>query len=185
MRGIALRITAGRDLSSRWVPAVVAALVLLVVAGGSLLLHLVNAASGPGGVILSLLVSATLVLCYLLAAKPALLVFALFILFRNTIDRYAGYTITFVDDIVVPVLFVVALWQFRPWRTGRLVPLREGAVVTVVVLAVLSSLLNGVPVWVWAGGLLLMVKVFAFLYIAAWQDYSEADIRQFLSLIHI
>jgi hypothetical protein len=179
VRGIALRVTAGRSSTSPFVPAVMAGLVALVVAAGALLLHLVDAASGPGGVVLSVLVGLMLVVCYMVAAKPALLVFALLILFRSTIDRYAGYTVTFVDDIVVPLLFLIAVWQHRPWRTGRLVPLREAAVAAVVVLAVLSSLLNGVPLWVWAGGLLLMVKVVAFLYIAAWQDYTEADIRQF------
>jgi hypothetical protein len=45
-----------------------------------------------------------------------------------------------------------------------------------------SSLVNGVPNSVWPLGLLLLVKVFAFLYIVLWHDFQPADIRQLYPL---
>jgi len=111
--------------------------------------------------------------------KPTLLVFAVFVLFYETLDRWLGPGIGQIDEAVIPGLVLIAAWRIRPWRRRLIEPLRDGAVVTVVVLAVLASLVNGVPVAVWPVALLLLVKGIAFLYVVMWHEFTAADVRQF------
>ena len=115
--------------------------------------------------------------------KPTLLVFALFVLFYHTLARWLAPDLRHIDEIVVPVLFVAAALRTRPWRHGMLEPLREGALLVMLVAGVGSSLVHGVPSGFWPLGLLLLLKVFAFFYIALWHDFSASDVRQLYPLV--
>jgi O-antigen ligase len=115
------------------------------------------------------------VLSFIRWPKPALLVFALYMLFADTVAYLLGYGVARLDELFVPAAVLISAIRQRPWR-DRLHLLREGAVAALVVLAVASSLANGVAAHVWLPGLVLLVKVIAFLYVAAWQDWTREDI---------
>jgi hypothetical protein len=181
-RGMAHRMPLGRPTTSTLVAALALALLALI-AGGALVLHAIALPHGLGSATLSAVVSLAIVLAFTALPKPTLLVFALLMLFRDTIDRYAGYSITYTDDLVVPALFLIVTIWTRPWRTGRIKPLRDGAALAVVGLAVVSSVVNGVPLLVWLPGLVLLAKVIAILYVAAWLDYDVADLRTFALIV--
>ncbi|HUH08885.1 MAG TPA: hypothetical protein VML96_13880, partial [Egibacteraceae bacterium] len=123
--------------------------------------------------------STFLLLAFIRLPKPTLLVFAVFVLFYQTLDRWLGPGIAQIDEAVIPGLVLIAAWRIRPWRRGLIEPVRDGAVATVVVLAVLASLVNGVPAAVWLVALLLLVKGIAFLYVVIWHEFTASDVRQF------
>lgn len=110
--------------------------------------------------------------------KPTLLVFALFVLFYDSIGRWLGPGVRQLDETIIPGLVVIAAWRQKPWRRELIQPIRDGAVVALIALAVVSSLANAVPLQVWLVSLLLMAKPIGFLYVVLWHDYQLADIRQ-------
>lgn len=124
--------------------------------------------------------AAVVLLAFLRLPKPTLLGFALFVLFYDTFSRWLGPAVRNVDEAVIPGLVLLSLWRTKPWRRGLLEPVRDGAILVVVVLGVISSLLNGVPTNVWAISLLLMVKGILFLYVVLWHEWGELDVRQAL-----
>jgi hypothetical protein len=97
----------------------------------------------------------------------------------DTIAFYLGSGIKQIDEVCIPAFLLIAAIRIRPWRQQYLSLWREGAMTIVVVLAVASSLVNGVPPGTWLPGLLLLVKVVAFLYLVMWHEFTSADIRQF------
>jgi hypothetical protein len=118
-------------------------------------------------------------LAYLWMPKPALLGFALFILFYDTFARWFGATVRSYDEAVLPVLVLVAMWRTKPWRDRTWIePVRDGALLLVVVFGIAASLLNGVPANVWIIGLLLMLKGIVFLYLVLWHHFDDRDVRQ-------
>src|SRR4051794_36210807 len=122
-------------------------------------------------------------LAYLPWPKPTLLLFALFVLFYHTFARWLTPELRHVDEVVVPLLFVAALIRTRPWRHNVIDPVREGALLVVFVAGVGSSLINDVPTSVWLLTLLLLGKVFAFLYVCLWHDFGPRDVRQLYPLV--
>ena len=118
-------------------------------------------------------------LAYLWMPKPALLGFALFILFYDTFARWFGPSVRSYDEAVLPVLVLVALWRTKPWRDRTWIePVRDGAILLVILFGVIASLLNGVPANVWVLGLLLMLKGIVFLYLVLWHHFDDRDVRQ-------
>src|SRR3954470_2238084 len=163
---------------SPWVPVVLGAAILAVVFAAAI------AAPAPvrGPAVLGTAAAAFL-LAYIPWPKPTLLLFALFVLFYHTLARWLTPDLRHIDEVVVPLLFVAAAIRTRPWRRGLLDPLREGALLVMFVAGIGSSLVNGVPGSVWLLGLLLLVKVFAFLYVVLWHDFSVRDVRQIYPLV--
>jgi hypothetical protein len=158
--------------ASPWLPAALLAAILAVAA-------IVSLAAPPAlryGAVLAT-GSAAFVAAYAVWPRPALVAFALFMLFERTLVGWISPGIRHVDDFVIPALVVLAALRARPWR-GRMEPLREGALLVVVIAGVASSLTHAVPVAVWAFGLFLLLKVFAFMYVVTWHDFSDADVRQ-------
>src|SRR3954470_5158157 len=163
---------------SPWVPVVLGAAILAVVFAAAI------AAPAPvrGPAVLGTAAVACL-LAYLPWPKPTLLLFALFVLFYHTLARWLTPELRHIDEIVVPLLFVAALIRTRPWRRNLIDPLREGALLVMFVAAVGSSLINADPANVWPLGLLLLGKMFAFLYVALWHDFGPRDVRQLYPLV--
>ena len=122
--------------------------------------------------------AAVVVVAYLVAPKAALLGFALFVLFHNTFAYWLGSAVGSFDEVALPLLVVAAAWRTKPWRRNWVEPIRDGAMLVVVALAILSSLLNSVPLTVWGLSLLLMLKGIAFLYVVLWHSFDERDVRQ-------
>ena len=108
---------------------------------------------------------------------PALVVFALTMVFVDTLQLYAGSRMNLLDELTVPGLVLVTLITRRAQILPRLQPWREGAVVSLLVLAIVSSLINDVPLDIWLRGLVLVGKGIAFFYVVLMQDVTEIDLR--------
>lgn len=163
---------------SVWLPPLIGAAILLLIS----IVALVAPAALRGSSVLAA-ACALFLLAYVAWPKPTLLVFALFVLFYHTIGRWLTPDLRHIDEILVPVLFVLAFLRTKPWRRGVIEPVREGSLLVMLVAGIGSSLVNGVPASVWLLGLLLLFKMFAFFYIAFWHDFNEADVRQLYPLV--
>jgi len=131
---------------------------------------------GPGALVIGV---ALLALAYVWLPKPALLAFALFILLYDTFTRWFGPSIRNFDEAALPVLALLAALKTRPWRNRTWIqPVRDGALIALVLLGVTASLVQGVPPRVWILGLLLMLKGIVFLYIVLWHHFDDRDVRQ-------
>jgi hypothetical protein len=157
--------------------------VLAVIALVIGVLHRLGVPTVPGSIGLGLVVSLLVVALFVRLPKVGLLVLALVMLFGNTVDMYSGYSARLLDDVAVPLIFGLTLWRTKPWQSGRLNPVREVAALAVLGLAAVSSVVNGVPPFVWLSGLLLMAKVIGFFYIVAWHDFTRADLRQYMLVV--
>ncbi len=166
------------DSTSPWLPIVLGAVVLVLMSATALLAP--GSVRGPAVLAVA---SASILLAYVPWPKPTLLVFALLVLFYHTLGRWLTPDLRHIDEIVVPVLFVAAAVRTRPWRHDLIDPLRDGALLVMFVAGVGSSIVNNVPNTVWPLGLLLLGKVFAFLYIVLWHDFKPADIRQLYPVV--
>ena len=77
-------------------------------------------------------------------------------------------------------LVLAAAWKTKPWQLRTWVePVRDVAILVVVVLAVGASMLNAVPANVWILGLMLMLKGIVFFYLVLWHRFDDRDVRQF------
>ena len=115
---------------------------------------------------------------YIAWPKPGLVAFALLMVVSPTLGRWITPEIVRLDDIAMPALVVLALARTRPWRRRLFRPVRDGALAIALAFGVVSALAAGVPTGTWVLALLLLGKVFAFLYVVEWHDFSERDIRQ-------
>ena len=78
------------------------------------------------------------------------------------------------------LLVLAAAWKTKPWQLRTWVePVRDVAILVVVVLAVGASMLNAVPANVWILGLMLMLKGIVFFYLVLWHHFDDRDVRQF------
>ncbi len=127
--------------------------------------------------------AAMVLLAFLLWPRPTLVVFAVFMLLADSFAVWIGSGVDNIDELVVPGLVAIAGLRLRPWRRGLFEPVRDGAFAIVVALAVISSLVNGVPTGTWLVSLALMVKSFAFLHVVLWHDWSTDDVRRALATV--
>ncbi len=104
------------------------------------------------------------------AWRPAagLLAFAIFILGYDTLAIYLGEAIKRTDEVTIPAIVLVALVRLQPWRTWQWSPLREGGLALLIFAGIVSSLINDVPLQIWAPALALIAKPIAVLYVAMW-----------------
>lgn len=107
----------------------------------------------------------------------ALLAFAIFVLFYETLIRWMGVPIRQIDEISVPLLFLIAgvpaLSRFREWFWWP----RDATIVAAIGLGLVSSLVNGVPLDVFIPALVLVTKALAFFYVAMWTGAREHELR--------
>jgi hypothetical protein len=120
---------------------------------------------------------------YLAWPKPALLVVALFALFSRLLVPWFTTDLARFDDIVVPVLLLIAVVRLRPLGRRYFNPLRDGALLGFFAVGALSSVAAAVPLPVWIEGIFSLVKVFAFLYLVSWHDFDQSDVRQLAPLV--
>lgn len=164
-----------RRVAATHAPVPLGILTLLVATVAITSVVLPASVRGPAAIVAT---AAIVLISYLRAAKPALLAFALFILFYDTLARWFGPGVRNIDEVVVPVLVLLALWKTRPWQRGLIEPVRDGAMAVVVGLAIVASLVNAVPANVWLISLLLMLKGILFLYVVMWHHWDDRDVRQ-------
>lgn len=151
-RGFALRFT------------IMAALLLTV----PWLTHLLVGNDGPIRFAPPAVAAAIVVLAFLWRPREALLAFALFVLFYDTVALYMGAQIKRFDEMTVPGLVLISAWRALPdWRRWWWWP-RELALLLAVLAGVVSSLVARVPLDIWGIQLALMVKAIAIFYVALW-----------------
>ena len=112
------------------------------------------------------------------AWRPAagLLAFAIFVLGYDTIGFYIGGGIKRVDELAVIAIGAVALITLQPWRTWRWSLLRDGGIALFVAAGVIASILNGVPITIWAPALVLVMKPIVVFYVAMWLQLDRATL---------
>ena len=128
--------------------------------------------------ILLLAGTAVVLLAYWRFPKPALLAFALFVLFYDTFAHWLGAPVRSFDEAALPVLMIAGALRTRPWRVKWIDRFRDGAILAVVILGVAASLANGVFLVVWLPALFLMLKGIGFFYLVLWHHFDDRDIRQ-------
>ena len=173
IEGLSWRAIGRRNSDHPLLPALLLGAVLIATTLASQLLP--DAVAGRAAYVVAVVMLGA---AYLAWPKPALLCFALLMLFARSLARWIAPEMAQLDEIVMPVLVVLALARTRPWRRGLIRPVRDGALVVALGAGVASALIAGVPTSVWLLGLLLLGKVFAFLYIVEWHDFGERDLRQ-------
>lgn len=110
---------------------------------------------------------AALVVAGLFWARPpeGLLAFGLFSLLADTLEQWVGFDVLLFDELGLLLLVGAALGA-RHVDLGRLrLGWLEGSLIVLVAAAVLSSLVNGVPLLTWAAGLFLLLKGVAFFFL--------------------
>lgn len=122
--------------------------------------------------------AAVILLAYLRWPRPALITFALFLLTYDTFAHWFNSGVHNLDELAIPGFVVLAAWREKPWRKKIFDPWRDGAMLVVLVVAVVSSLVNGVALSTWLIGFLLLVKSVAFLHVVLWHDWSSDQVRQ-------
>jgi hypothetical protein len=122
-------------------------------------------------------IAVILALTYVWRPAEALLGTALFMLFSQTYALYLDAPIAPIDEMAVGLIFLIAGVRAAPsWREWMWLP-RDVAVLLVLVLAVISSLVAGVPIATWVVALVLLGKSIAFLYAVMWTPFREWEIR--------
>jgi hypothetical protein len=106
----------------------------------------------------------------------ALIAISLFVLFIDTLETFLGPSIRYFDELVIPLLLVITLVRRGRHLQARGRLARDLAVAAFVVLGIASSLVAGVPLTIWAAGLLLVMKGFAVFYVALLLDVEPSDV---------
>ena len=113
-----------------------------------------------------LAVAVVLMAAYVVRPVGGLLAFVVFILAYDTIALYVGEPVKRTDELAIPALAVIALLRYRPWRAWPWSVLREGGIALFVAAGVVASILNGVPLGIWAPALVLVMKPIVVFYVA-------------------
>jgi hypothetical protein len=118
-----------------------------------------------------------LAVAYVWWPAEAMLVFAMVVLFYDTIAYYFSGPIKQLDEISVGLITLIAFGRAAPrWRAWIWWP-RDLAFALVLVMALISTFANGVPAGIWIPALLLVGKPIAFLYAAMWTEFHPWEIR--------
>jgi hypothetical protein len=131
----------------------------------------------------AVIAAATVIVAFIWWRAEALLAFALFVLFYNTLALYMGGPVRRFDEMTVPGLALIAavsaLPRIREWWSWP----RELAVAGFVAIGVVSSLANGVPFLIWSVQLVLLVKAIIFFYVALWTSARAAEILAGMKIV--
>ncbi|MDQ3938659.1 MAG: O-antigen ligase family protein, partial [Chloroflexota bacterium] len=158
---------------------VIFAIVLALTSAVAVTMTRIGVPSQAGAEVLGGVIGTLFIAAFVWSPKPTLIVFVLFVLMVDTVSRYAGYRLNFVDEVGVPAMFVITAVRERPWRAGIIEPIRDGALITILVIGAAASITNNVPDHVWLPGLVLLAKIFAFFYVVVWQRFTIDDLRGF------
>jgi hypothetical protein len=106
--------------------------------------------------------------CFWWRVPEGLAAFGIFALLAETFEVWSGVDLLLFDEIALLMLAAVAVLRHRI-PNGRLrIGVPELSVVVLAVAAVASSLVNGVTLLTWLGGLVLLLKGIGFLYLVSW-----------------
>ena len=113
-------------------------------------------------------VTAVLAVAFVVRPVSGLLALVIFVLGYDTVALYLGDDVKRTDELAIPTLAAIALLRYRPWQGWRWSILREGGMVAFVAVGLVGSLVNDVPITIWAPALVLVMKPIVVFYIAAW-----------------
>ena len=113
-------------------------------------------------------VTAVLAVAFVVRPVSGLLALVIFVLGYDTVALYVGDDVKRTDELAIPTLAAIALLRYRPWQGWRWSILREGGMVAFVAVGLAGSLVNEVPITIWAPALVLVMKPIVVFYIAAW-----------------
>lgn len=119
------------------------------------------------------------VLGFIWRPKGALLAFALYLLFVDTLAASLPAAFNYVDEVSISCLVLIALVRWRHVWRARIAPVRDGAVAVFLLAAILSSLLHAVPFDVSIPEFVLVAKGIAFFYLVSWIDHRPEDVRAY------
>lgn len=142
----------------------------------------VMAGQGPG-LLLPAMLALVLSVSFLFRRAETLLTFAIYVLFYETIALWTTSSVKHVDELTVPVLFLITLITARSRLIGFVRPWRDGAVLLIVAAALASSLVNHVPPDIWIPALLLLVKGILFFYVALLSGIQGSDLRRMVVVV--
>jgi hypothetical protein len=125
----------------------------------------VDRALDLGSVATSLAVALTTAGLFSWRAPEGLLGFLISALLAGTVEHWAGLDLRYVDELAIPALVVLTVTIHRQRIVLPPAGVRELALASLVVAAVVSSLANDVPASLWVPGLGLLLKGFAFFYV--------------------
>lgn len=140
-----------------FVAAVVAAAMVPWIVSGRLLAY-----AQPGTVAIVLAAG------FVWRPTAGLLAFAVFVLIYDTLGVWFGGAVKRADELAIPMLVLIGLIRYRPWRTWEWSWLRDGGLAVFVAAGLASSLLGGVPLTIWPVALVLLVKPIVAFYLAMW-----------------
>lgn len=125
-------------------------------------------------------VVAAVIVAALFAWRPmeGLVAFGMAVLLVDTLTFWAGAQIRYLDEAAIPLLAIAAVGFHRDRIRIPRPALREAGLAIFVVAAVVSTLLEAVPLRVWGPGLVLLVKGFAVFYLVASLRVTEAELRR-------
>lgn len=100
--------------------------------------------------------------------RPAagLLAFAIFVLGYDTLALYVGNAVKRTDEIAIPAIALITLVRYRPWRSWQWSLVRDGGIALFVAAGIAASLINSVPITIWAPALVLVMKPVVVFYVA-------------------
>jgi len=131
----------------------------------------------------AVIAAATIVIAFVWWRVEALLAFALFVLFYDTLALYMGGPVRRFDEMTVPALALVAVWgalpRIREWWSWP----RDGAVAAIVLVGVVSSLVHRVPLDVWSIQLVLLVKAIVLFYVALWTSARAFQVAAGMKIV--
>ena len=131
----------------------------------------------------AIVAAAIVVLSFLRWRVEALLAYALFVLFYDTLAIYMGGPVRRFDEMTVPGLALIAAWSalphIRQWWSWP----RELAVAAFVLIGVVSSLVNHVLLLTWFVQLVLLVKAIVFFYVALWTSARAFQIAAGMKIV--
>jgi hypothetical protein len=156
------------------------ALLLLVAPA---LAHLVTGNAASLKLAPAVVAAAIVVIGFIWWRVEALLAFALFVLFYDTLALYMSAPVRRFDEMAVPGLALVAAWsalpRIREWWSWP----RELALAFVVVIGVASSLVNHVAFFTWGIQLVLLVKAIVIFYVARWTSARTFQIAGAMKVV--
>jgi hypothetical protein len=147
------------------------------------LAHLIAGNDGPARLAPAATAAVIVIVSFIWWRREALLAFALFVLFYDTLALYMGGQTKRFDEMTVPGLVLISAWHALPdWRRWSWWP-RELALMLAVSAGVVSSLVARVPLEIWGIQLVLMVKAIAIFYVAMWLAARTFEIAAGMKIV--
>jgi hypothetical protein len=119
-------------------------------------------------------VAAVLAAAFVIRPVSGLLALVIFILGYDTVAIYVGDAVKRTDELAIPAIAAIALLRYRPWQGWRWSLLRDGGIALFVAAGLAASLLNAVPITVWAVALVLVTKPIVVFYVAMWTPIDRS-----------